>query len=63
MKGFGAYKMMIQSTILQHSSINAVPDHFIKAIFLHRNVFFQMFFKCLSTSEDVFLNLCLVVFL
>ena len=32
MKGYGVYKMMIQSTILQNSSINAAPDHFIKAI-------------------------------
>ena len=31
MTGYGVYKMMIQSTILQNSSINAVPDHFIKA--------------------------------
>ena len=41
-QGFGIYKMMIQSTILQNSSINAVPDHFLNG---HcRNVFFQVWF-------------------
>ena len=41
-QGFGVYKMMIQSTILQNSSINAVPDHFLNG---HcRNVFFQVWF-------------------
>ena len=51
MKGYGVYKMMIQSTILQNSSINAVPDHFIKAIVASECIFssvvpiFQYFWR------------------
>ena len=46
MRAYGAYKMMIQSTILQNSSINAVPDHFIEAIVASECIllsFFLMF--------------------
>ena len=43
MKRFGVYKMMIQSTILQNSSINAVPDHFIKAIFASECILSSVF--------------------
>ena len=56
MKRFGVYKMMIQSTILQNSSINAVPDHFIKAIVASEcilsNVFlmFEHFWRCYLKS-------------
>ena len=42
-QGYGVYKMMIQSTILQNSSINAVPDHFIKAIVASECIFSIVF--------------------
>ena len=61
MTAYGVYKMMIQSTILQTSSINAVPDHFIKAIGASECIF-QVFFLFFNIFEDFlfFFHVCLL---
>ena len=43
MRGSGVYKMMIQSTILRNSSINPVPDHFMKAVVASECIFSNVF--------------------
>ena len=63
MKRFSVYKMMIQSTILQNSSINAVPDHFIKAIVASECILSSVFLFFGTFEDLLFFDSCLFAFL